>query len=251
MIGVWAGRAALKSPGDSVEFCVDHGIQALHIIVNDHSRHRRPRGFDTYDRVKLWDLADQAHLCGLEVHLMSWIMPHAGYLTQAAKVLVPLCEDLKAKSLQFDAEEPWTLAARPRMTYNDAASLVAELFADLPCQLGVNAIGYTPKLKVGPLIDVASYVVPQCYSTRTQPLKPETVATRLVRRWHDVLDARTQEWKIGLAAYRQQGIPGHTIESAMQAAYTDAREYSTDVIYWWLPSIMKSKRIARVIRGLA
>jgi hypothetical protein len=44
---------------------------------------------------------------------MSWIMPHAAYIDRAAELLIPICDDVGASSLQWDAEEPWMLAQKP------------------------------------------------------------------------------------------------------------------------------------------
>lgn len=255
-IGVWCGRVSLENPERDVAFCSSHGIERIDIIVNDHSKWRKSQPFSLFKngRGKILKLAKEARRNGIEVHLMSWLMPHRSYIAGAADILIPLCEETEAKSLQWDAEEPWMLAKK-RMTYDDAASLIADKFVDLPCIMAANAIGHAPKSKFGPLAGLCSYVVPQCYSTRTQPIAPEKVVSKIVRRWksHRGLDLPQMPMTPGLAAYRQLGIPGHTIETAMVAAFADAINTSDtgEVIYWSLDHIRRQKRVARVIRELA
>lgn len=217
-VGAWTGSSSMASPRairDAVNFAKAVGLGRLDVIVNDHSAWRAPTRFTTYPTVKIVALVHDARAAGLDVHLMSWVMPHRDYLLGARDALLPLLERTGASSLQFDAEEPWTQATKP-MPYGDAAELVRALFPraqtmedELNVMVGVNAIGYAPAEKVGPLLSVADYVVPQCYSTSTSKLDPSTVVARLMRRWRKVFTFKpTCNFVVGLAAYRQSGIPG-------------------------------------------
>ncbi len=98
-------------------------------------------------------------------------MPHAAYIDQAAELLVPICEDVGASSLQWDAEEPWMLAHKP-MDYREAAERIADRFSNLSCPMGANAIGFVSIAKFGPLADICDYVVPQAYSTTSSGVTP-------------------------------------------------------------------------------
>lgn len=69
------------------------------------------------------------------------------------------------------------------------------------------------------------------------------------KRWTDLFG---RPIVLGLAAYRQSGIPGHSVESAMRAAATAAVSTGVStVVYWNLAAIRKSKTVADVIRGIA
>lgn len=249
VIGMWTGRASLRNPERDVQLCLRNNIRRLDVIVNDHSAARKERDFTIFDEQRIRRLVTLAKASGLDVHFMSWVMPHERYIEQAAEVLVPLCNDLGVSSLQWDAEEPWT-RAEDHMGHADAARRIADSFSGLQCEMGVNGIGYTPVDKFGPLHEICAYVVPQCYSTATSGMKPTEVVPRCVRRWRKVFgDKRTA---IGLAAYKQGGISGHTIESAMRAAYAGAEaiEGVDTVIYWSLSSVRRNSEVARVIRSL-
>ncbi len=259
-VGAWCGLASLKNADRDIAFARAHGINRLDVIVNDHSAAREPRPFTTYDTTLISRFCNKAQAAGIETHLMSWVMPHAAYIEEAAEQLIPLAAGCNAASVQWDAEEPWT-RARNRLPYDVAAARLAESFKDLPCPMGVNGIGYTPAKKFGPLAEICDYVVPQCYSTRSSGQKPEEVVPRFHRRYRKLFangrafkppGARDKQIVIGLAAYRQKGIPGHTVETAMRTALAGAQalEGVDTVIYWSLRHIRANRRVARVIASI-
>lgn len=249
-IGVWAGRSSIRRGQKDIDFCLEHGINRIDLIVNEHSSWRAERDFDTYDLADILDFCKLVNKAGIELHFMSWIMPHANYITQAADTLIHLCEETGAKSLQWDAEEPWTLAKNP-MDYESAAELIAEKFENLSCEMGANGIGYTPRHKFGPLAKVCDYIVPQCYSTSTSGIAPHDVVPRLHRRWKKVFNH--ERHAIGLAAYRQTGIKGYkTVDSAMRTALAGAQalEGVDTVIYWSLASIRRTRAVRNFIKSI-
>lgn len=246
-VGMWTGRASLANPMRDVQLCLDNNIGRLDVIVNDHSGSRKERDFGLFKGSRIRELVTLAQANNIDVHFMSWVMPHQKYIQQAAEELVPLCNDLGISSLQWDAEEPWTQAKNP-MDYEKAAKLIADEFEGLKCPMGVNGIGYTPAKKFGPLHEMCEYVVPQCYSTSTSGMKPMTVVPKCVRRWDKVFGKK--KMAIGLAAYKQDGMKEHTLESAMQAAFAGAEaiEGVDTVIYWSLSSVRLNSRVAKMIR---
>ena len=170
--------------------------------------------------------------------------------------------------------------AKKRMKYADAGALVAELFADRTFEMGVTGIRYAAKAKLGPIIvwpkrtpgqprdpiivnpvshglktmrplaEICDYIVPQCYATRTSKADPSTVVTKGLNTWRKKFGDGPR-FAPGLAAYRQSGIKGHSIRSAMQAAIDNADDHASEVIYWGLNSIRKSPKTAAVIASLA
>lgn len=259
-VGVWCGLSTIKNPERDIDFCLAHGINRMDVIVNDHSKSRSARNFTTYAPGEIVRLCVRARENGIEPHLMSWIMPHDGYIKEAADRLVPLAHDGAVASIQWDAEEPWTLARRG-LPYKTAADKIKLAFQNLPCPMGINGIGYTPRKKFGPLAEVCDYLVPQCYSTSSSGLQPEEVVPKFVRRWKKSFmpdevfrapDAEPKKFVIGLAAYRQKTIPGHTVETAMRTALAGAQalEGIDTVIYWSLRHIRRSKRVAKVIASI-
>ena len=248
-VGAWCGLAAIRNPERDIAFAAAHNINRLDVIVNDHSTARDPRDFDTYDRDAIVRFCHKAQAAGIQTHLMSWIMPHAGYIEQAAEQLTSLATLAGAASIQWDAEEPWT-QGRKRLKYSEAARRIADAFKGLPCPMGVNGIGYTPTKKFGPIAEVCDYLVPQCYSTHSSGQKPEEVVPRFHRRYRKLFgDKRIV---MGLAAYRQKNIPGHTVDSAMRTALAGAQaiEGIDTVIYWSLRHIRGNRRVRRVIASI-
>ena len=74
---------------------------------------------------------------------------------------------------------------------------------------------------------------------------------KLVRRWEKVFGKR--RLAIGLPAYRQTGMSGHTASSAMRSSFAGAEaiEEVGSVIYWSLSWVRKSAIATNVIRILA
>lgn len=249
-VGAWAGASSMSSPAtarEAVAFAKSIGLRRLDLIVNDHSRWRSSSAFNTYPDREIFTLAAEADRAGLGVHLLSWIMPHRGYIAGAGEQLRRLVELTGATSIVLDAEEPWTKASSP-LPYAQAAELVASELDGIAW--GVTGIGYASVAKLGPLCSRAVYLVPQCYATRTSGLSPSTVVPRLVARWRAVFPAKPIA--IGLAAYRQDGIPGYTAEAAMRAAFGGALAdpHARTAIYWSLAAIKSSKVATRTLRSL-
>lgn len=245
VVGAWCGSRSLADPHKYVDFAREHRINRFDIVVNDHSKWRDPTDFTVRNADKILRLAQIARQAGIEVHLMSWVMPHERYIQGAARVLIPLAEMAQASSIQWDAEEPWMLA-RKHMGYERAAELLDEVFRPLPVEMGVNGIGYASVEKLGPLAKVCDYVVPQVYCTSTNGLDPRTAPVKFYSRWHKNFD---RPIVMGLAAYRQKGIPGYTEAQAMQSAVDATRTLKAvnTVIYWSLYHVTKNRAIAKVI----
>lgn len=249
-VGAWTGLSSMVSQGAinrTVKNCKDLGLKRLDIIINDNSIDRSPTNFSTYETKSIVGLAKAVGAAGLDVHLMSWIMPHEKFIKQAADKLIPLMDECGAQSIQWDAEEPWT-QARQNMPYKEAADLIAELFNGYT--MGVNGIGYTPSDKFKPLSDICDYIVPQCYSTNTSGADPAAVVKSYVGRWKRLFGDKPMV--VGLAAYRQNGIKGYSIDSALRAAFMGAEliEEIDEVIYWSLNQIVKTSAVAKTVKSL-
>jgi len=228
------------------------GLTRLDVIVNDHSASRRDRPFDTYVRARILALCKAARDAGLEVVLLSWLLPFKDYILRAAGELNAIAAATGARSVCFDAEEPWSKAVDP-LPYEVAAQLVEDQMLELPW--GVTGIGYANATKLGPLMRRSSFCIPQCYATRDTPLlPPEHVASTLVAHWKQIfpsLVANGTPIHVGLAAYHQDGITGHTVEQALRAAFLDAeRTGAADVVWWSLSAIRGDKRVQAAIKGL-
>jgi hypothetical protein len=247
-VAAWCGSAALRNPERDIQFAVDTNIDRLHLVINDHSKWRSPQPWTMRDEGKVRGFIQRAQDAGISVSLMSWVMPHKDYINKAADTLMPLCTELGV-DLEWDAEEPWTKATKG-MGYEEAASLIAERFKGRSFTMASNAIIYTPKKKYGPLARVSDLLIPQCYSTSTSGVKPEDAVALGVRRWKKY--GFGTRFAIGLAAYRQSGIKGHTIQSAMRTTITSAQtlEGVSTVVYWSLRQIRSSRTATATIRSI-
>lgn len=248
--GAWCGSGSMASAATikrDVAFARWLGLTRLDVIVNDHSASRSERDFDTYPRTKIVALCSAATQAGLEVNLMSWIMPHERYLIEGVKILLELLEQTDASSVMFDAEEPWTQARRP-MPYADAAAIVAETLK--AHGWGVTGIGYASAEKLGPLVKLAAYMVPQAYVTSGTPnLDPAHDPFALAKHWQKIFGLR--DLVVGLAAYHQTGIPGYSVDQALRASFASANAAKPIAISWWsLAQIRSSSKVANAIRGL-
>ena len=246
-LGAWCGYSTLKNPKRDVDFAKSIGLSRLDIIVNDHSADRLPRRFDMRDAQEIVTLAKLCEEAGIEVHLMSWCMPHADYLKGAADQLLELREKMRFESIQWDAEEPWTLAKKG-MGYQKAADLIAERFAGRDFEMGVNGIRYAPTRKLKPLTAICDYWTPQCYATNTSKADPSTVSDKGVATWTKKF-GKAPRWVIGVAGYRQDGINGHkTPRSAVMAALEGAAEHCDEAVIWSLASLRRSNSTAAGVR---
>jgi len=257
-VGAWAGSWALSNPSDAVDLATACGMRRLCVIVNDHSKWRTPHDFTIRNPSKIERLAARCAGADIEVVLMSWCCPDKGYLDGARHDLGRLAENTGAAAVEFDAEEPWTLFKAPwgytgddnegiAEAYQEAAAYLDHIFNDVDCDIGVNAIGFTPHRALAPLIEVADYAVPQMYITSTSGLKPGGSLGRIRNRWVDMF-----EWEpevVGLAAYRQK-LDGYTTAGLMRAAFEDAEVLGAHTAIYWQLKSFKSKTKRKAIRSL-
>jgi hypothetical protein len=76
------------------------------------------------------------------------------------------------------------------------------------------------------------------------------MAQTCIDRWRESF-AVDASFVVGLAAYRQSGIKGHTVQSAMEASLLSARAYAVDTVaYWSLSQIRHSPEVTAVIVGI-
>ena len=261
-VRAWVGGWGIKSPAKAVELAKRAGLDGAQIITNDLSKCRRAHEYGDkseggryYKHSGILRLAEAFHAAGMDVGLMTWVMPHRIWIESAAEVLVPLCTDAGADSLEPDAEEPWTQADAPMgyrevkrkskgdlvaEAYDEAAALFYSAFQGAPT-IGVNAIGYTSTTRCDGLMEGAAYGVPQLYVTKTSGLTVESIP-RITKRWRKHFLEADQEMVAGLAAYRQVDAR-HDIPAAARAC---AATGCTKAFVWQL----KSMRDAEVLAGV-
>ena len=246
--GVWAGARSLANPRRDVAFMRSIGVTTCHIILNDLSGKRAPCPYTIRNRARIVALANLCHANGIEVVLMSWILPHKAHIEAAFETLEPLMRDCKARMLCWDLEEPWTLGeACPvwgRRPHKKAGALIGELFKFVP--MGMTGIRYAPVAKLRPVAVHCLKKYVQSYSTSSSGASPLTVVDKGMRKW-------TKDYGSGvvsaLAGYRQKGIKKdkrrvYTVREALLATFAAAAKHGDEVCIWVLDTIRFSPEIA-------
>lgn len=233
MIGAWGMQVTAEQLA-AAKRC---GIGRIDLMVNDCSASRAPTRFCVMPQAR--ERAQRVVDAGFELHLTSWIMPHLAFAAEAADTMQQLAIDTGARSVLWDAEEPWTQATgKPH--YDDAIeAIVAGLKG---CTWGVTGIGYASP-KVFELAARASYAVPQAYVTEDSQLRHIGIDD-VLRNWSRWV-ANGVPIVPGLAAYNQgRGYIATARGAAEAAGYRGA-------IYWSLRHIESSKAVQAALRSLA
>ncbi len=152
-IGAWCYRP----DADRIALARKLGLDSLHLMVHDDAADRRDNAWamDRDVRTSCQRIID----AGLELHLTAWAQPYASYLAKGCDELVALVGDFGARSVCWDAEEPWTLAVGGLPP--DKAAACINLYG---ARMGVTGIGYMSH-ELDPLLAKADYVCPQAYVT--------------------------------------------------------------------------------------
>jgi hypothetical protein len=247
-VGAWATRSTHADPSKTVQELLAARCNFVSIMCND-----IPDGrvFEVFDQERIVALALACKSAGIEVHLTSWIRPYSSYIDQAADELIPLFARCHASLLVWDAEEPWTQADSPRLSYSAAASRIADRFVSVP--MGVTAIGSVSESKIEALAQVCGVWIPQAYATTESDSKPGTVVPYCLKQWRDDLgvgDTKGEPrngWIVGLAGYDLGTKPA----AMMQPPVDDALAAGlTSVCYWTLPAIHRDADVLDFVSRL-
>ena len=249
---IWA--YAVVAPGSDraamLRQVADLGLTDLVVFVNglDEAQFALPAAREA----ALAEAVAGLHRLGVAPHLVSWLRPTERYLTEAAARLHGLCTGWGVRSLQFDAEEPWTRHPLLRRGGERAAREFLDrhwTFDNWPCKLGVTGIAFLPPA-VAPLAERCHYVLPQAYSVaRAHPVYRPGATQRLAhQRWQRFGLAVV----MGLAAWNLDRPGGIAQSEAMQRAIgaTEALDGPVvkEVAYWSLRWIVASRERADFVR---
>ncbi len=201
---------------------------------------------------RLTALAMGLHGLGVQPHLVSWLRPTERYMRAAAERLRALCMMLGARSLLFDAEEPWT--RHPALSGDGEAKAEAFLarhwaFDYWPCALGVSGITYIPAA-VRPLARRCQYVLPQAYSVAhaNASYRPGVTQRLAHERWQEF----GKPIVMGLAAWKLNRHGGLSQTGSMQKAITSAEDMgAAEVAYWSLRWVVESAERVEFVRQAA
>jgi hypothetical protein len=201
---------------------------------------------------RLQEVSLELHSRGVSPHLISWLRPTERYMTDAATRLRPLCMTTGARSLLFDAEEPWT--HHPSLKGRGARAAEALLqrfwkFDFWPCLLGMSGITFVPA-EVKPLTQLCDYVLPQAYSVAKEGTVYRPGVTQ--RKAYELWSGFGKPMVMGLAAYKPNRYGGFSPAGSMQKAITATEDLAiSEVAYWSLRWIVESKERTAFIRQAA
>jgi hypothetical protein len=234
--GVWCTRPTAAD----IRLARDLGFDRLDIMVGDESKQRDPIPFAMEKPVEFYVAATRCALdLGFrEVHFTAWAMPHVTYMAYAGDQLQHLCSLAGAHGIVLDAEEPWTQSSKA-----DYGSAASTFFAQAKgCRVGITGIGWCNTDKLGPLMRNADYGCPQVYVVRERRVKVLSHAgiPGVIAHWRKF----GKPLHIGLAAYAQAGIEGHTTKSAMRTTLA-AVEGETDGVSYWSLRQLKGNALTR------
>jgi hypothetical protein len=255
--GAWVGRKGLHRPEKYASRALSLGLTDVSLFVTgiEHTHFELlASSEDIAAAVREYQIR------GLRVHLSTWVRPSSVFLTELARVLVPLCNLLDIASLDLDTEGAWK---RGRGHEEHAAYLFAQL-RDLSCPVGVNDYASLQPV-TRPLIERCSIIRPQLYSVAyvkhgnvgadgKKWTKPGSVywpgktqrygmAEKL---WGGVRAGKQLE--IGLAAYKQP-VRGWSTDRAMTTCWDAAEELGAQAVWWWSLGHMRGD-IAQAVRKL-
>lgn len=195
----------------------------------------------------------------VDTHLVCWLRPIDSFLADSADRLRPLCEEVGARSLLFDAEEPWTKNTCGKRGPNWSKTVVENdwTFFNWPCRLGVTGIAALPDA-VRPLINRCHYTLPQAYSTIANRNlgKPGITQTFAHEQWRDFrypwFPFQRKQMVMGLATRSLQRPGGISQKQAMQKAIATVETLLdpavTEVAYWSMNRIIGSKESVEFVR---
>src|SRR5690606_2222650 len=250
-LGAWVRFTSLldKNYERHIEVAKQMGLSRLDVVINDYSVNRDETPFRIKSMSNVVRFAQLARQSCIDVHFMSWLMPHESFIKDAVPAVSLLMRDTEASSVIWDAEEAWT-QARGGLPYGKAADLLGQLWpSDL--RSGVTGIRYANKSKLAPLVEVTNYAVAQCYATGRNGYDPSTIAAKGLENWQQRFgDVQSFDFVPGLASSGQSGIKGHTPGSALIAAIEGAEEIEChEAIFWALDFFVASPALQRAAAG--
>ena len=198
-LSAWTGLSAVQNPARAIATARAAGLKRLAVFVNDSSFTSGP--WRTYDPAAIVACAQAIRAAGLSVTLVSWLAPH---WVPALGAFGALGRSAGATELEFDAEEPWTLAMRPQ---SDAtiARVAREAFDNVrgggwgSRRLTVDCIVGADLRLVGPLVELSNGVFPQAYRVTANANLIDRIERLAVEKYRPF----GKPVGLGVAAYQQ------------------------------------------------
>ncbi len=214
----------------------------------------------SYSTAKIVAAVDDLRQLGVRVHIMAWIYRQKTYIRQCGDWMCRICRETGAESGMLDAEKDWHKGWG--ISAPEAAKLVKQVFAEMPCPLGVTGLSNLHQT-VKPLLEVCDYGLGQAYSI----WKPNSPDHWSHSRSTEPLTQQLTSWAswseggkplvMGLSNYwakrpaRFGNLPLMDARQSLLKSLEGTRQAGADeVAYWslkWLHGEGASRKIARQI----
>lgn len=211
-------------------------------------------GFDPkWSTAEIAKLGEALRTHDVELVLTVWPEPRVEYLAQLVEKLPAILRASGAAALEFDAESNWhrkkLVGFKNLGEASDALVKVVRSFRELDVRSELTTFTmHGENSRNADLADDVDRVYPQGYSVRNRsdaegrpfqvPWEHEYGPGKMQRLTFDrALAVPKKNGRpivcCGLAAYDQEGWPGHTPGEAMTVAYREALRYQPKEVRWW------------------
>lgn len=233
-VGAWAESSVFKDPSRDLDAALACGLSELGCVVNNAYKNKSWHLLAPHKKIET--AVRLFHDAGLEVSLMTWVVPSLGWANGMLTDLFPLAAALPVWAVEDDIEEPWTRARTKGAREEYAAHMRSHRAYSRDFARGANAIVYTPHDKFGLVAADADYVCAQAYGTnrwKGQHLFPGRIQKTALRLWEPRYGARRCRRVMGVPAYRLKGAGGHSTQRAMTLQLDACRDIGVELARFW------------------
>lgn len=229
-LGIWVdvgGRALGRDPDTHALALNSIGVNDASVYING-ARHRT-FGFNTVTQSVLRTFANRLESAAVKLTITSWIRPNKAYIDALLAALPREAIDLRARAIEFNAEEPWTRASPSGFSTHEAAAQY--LFDGLASarQAGLEIVvncqtDATSTSRMVPLTRRADVVIPQTYTQyNSRPSHqvggiygPQGIQERGLQKVAQAKGMSNPTMIMGLAAWNRHKWSGYTSRRIME-----------------------------------
>lgn len=244
----WTGAAALSNPEQTLKIAQLSKMKLLDIFVNDHPG---PKKFYTYDEQQIRKAVAYLQAAGLDIWLTTWIKPHTDWI-EGMRFVGRLAEEVGAKGITLDMEDPWMYGFRPGVTGEEIDQWNIDLFNALresfTGQIAVSVIINQNDIhKVKKALELCDVIIPQAYATKANagnrpPGGLEVSTVNIFQKYGKPLI-------MGAMAFRLDGAYGMDRASAIQTSINATRGLGISEIRYWRLESFWDDTVREVLRA--
>ncbi len=190
-------------------------------------------GFGSVSQARIRAFAALLRGSAIQLTLTSWLRPNRTFIDQLVRDLPPFAQEIGARAIEFDVEEPWTSNSPSGFTTHDEAAdyLFAGLRRASAPEVAVTCqVDQTDRARMRAIVRQADLVIPQAYSTTGTGAShavggvygPRGLQRRAAQKVADAVAASGKPVIMGLAAYGRTGWSGHSARDIMTMELEEA-----------------------------